>query len=376
MGQSQPRVAASPSGPTAPVNPLAATSASDSQFVGSRTAGAVSEPSKPRGSGLWVGIGALAIAGIAAGAYFAFRSPPSPSSAASASASSLAANSNAPPSPSGVAATPTADTHCPAGMIYHASGKMIMGAKDGGRDDTRPTHQVTLTAYCLDRTEVTAGAYQDCINAGVCEKPPASVNIPGITDKQKEAFTELCTARHKELSDHPINCVDWDMADKYCKWAKKRLPTEAEWEYAARGVEQRDFPWGDEKPDETRLNACGAECLKWGEDHLVPMKPMYPGDDGFAGTAPVGHYPAGSTKLGEVDLAGNVWEWTADYYGTYSPDPVTDPKGPEKGAERVIRGGAFNGSEVDWAKPSYRYRSAPDTYNHAIGFRCAAAALQ
>jgi len=261
-------------------------------------------------------------------------------------------------------------------MIYHASGKMIMGAKDGGRDDTRPTHQVTLSGYCLDRTEVTAGAYQECINAGACEKPPASVNIPGITDKQKEVFTELCTARHKELADHPINCVDWDMAVKYCGWAKKRLPTEAEWEYAARGMEQRDFPWGDDKPDETRLNACGSECVKWGEEHTVPMKPMYPGDDGFPGTAPVGHYPAGSTKLGEVDLAGNVWEWTNDYYGIYSPEPVTDPKGPEKGDQRVIRGGAFNGSEVDWAKPSYRFRMPADTYNHAIGFRCAAAPLQ
>ncbi len=327
----------------------------------------------PRGGFPWAIPVALIVVACGAGGYLAWRATRATPGSSSTSASVLASSAPPPsasPKPSASAAMPTG--RCPEGMIFHDGGMMIMGAKDGSAD-ARPTHKVTLSPFCLDRTEVTTAAYGECVDKGECEKPPQDVKFEGITEPMRAAFRELCTARKKELADHPINCVDWQMATVFCKWKKGRLPREAEWEFAARGMAQRDYPWGDEPPDETRLNACGSECLAWGKDHGIDLGrgSMYPGDDGFAGTAPVGHYPKGAAPLGEVDMAGNVWEWVNDFYGPYGADPVTDPKGPDAGTQRVIRGGAFNGSSVDWAKPSYRYRSDPDTYNHAIGFRCA-----
>ena len=100
---------------------------------------------------------------------------------------------------------------------------------------------------------------------------------------------------------------------------------------------------------------------------------MYVGDVGFPAPAPVGSFPAGASAAGVLDLAGNVWEWVADWYGPYGTEKATDPKGPAGPAEfKVIRGGDFFGERPDWAKPAYRYRMAPNAYNHAIGFRCAA----
>jgi formylglycine-generating enzyme required for sulfatase activity len=111
--------------------------------------------------------------------------------------------------------------------------------------------------------------------------------------------------------------------------------------------------------------------MAWAKENGTTLAPMFPGDDGFAGTAPVGSYPDGASSAGILDLAGNVWEWTGDWYGPYADAAAENPKGPDLGTERVVRGGAFNGSVADWAKPSYRWKSAPETYNHAIGFRCA-----
>jgi formylglycine-generating enzyme required for sulfatase activity len=199
-----------------------------------------------------------------------------------------------------------------------------------------------------------------------------------MTDAQRAAFSELCNARREGRGEHPANCVDWNMADNFCRApggrvadGGARLPTEAEWEFAARGSGQKTYPWGDEAPDSTRLNACGAECDAWFTAHHLTTRTLYAADDRFAGTAPVGSFPAGATREGVLDLAGNVWEWTADFYGPYGSDAVANPKGAESGTERVVRGGSFNGSMSAWAKPAYRWKTTPDTYNHTIGFRCA-----
>jgi formylglycine-generating enzyme required for sulfatase activity/tRNA A-37 threonylcarbamoyl transferase component Bud32 len=289
-------------------------------------------------------------------------------------------NKKAPPPPSKSAPTPvvavsvsasaTEKIDCPAGMVLARGGNMFMGTKDGDNEDAKPPHKVRVASFCMDKTEVTAGAYQACTEAGNCLKAPQDVDWPDITRKEKLKYSPLCNAR-RGRDQHPINCVDWSMADNYCKVQKKRLPTEAEWEYAARGSSQRTFPWGDDPPGPDRLNACGIECQRWMLENIGPSQVMFKGDDKFAATAPVGSFPAGATQSGIVDLAGNVWEWTADWFGPYTADPQEEPKGPEKGTERVIRGGAFNGWVVDWAKPSYRYKTDPNTYNHAIGFRCA-----
>jgi formylglycine-generating enzyme required for sulfatase activity len=166
--------------------------------------------------------------------------------------------------------------------------------------------------------------------------------------------------------------VSYDMAAAYCKSKNARLPTETEWEYAARGPVQHDYPWGDEAPDEKRLNAAGTEYRKWDMSAGGEGKTMFAGEDGYVGTAPVGQFPGGKSGYGVYDLAGNVWEWTSDFYGPHAAGELKDPKGPPTGTERAIRGGAFNGWDPAWANPAWRYRYVPGTYSHALGFRCAA----
>jgi formylglycine-generating enzyme required for sulfatase activity/tRNA A-37 threonylcarbamoyl transferase component Bud32 len=315
-----------------------------------------------------------AMAGIAAvvviGGVFGIRAltreaPPAPAANAPSLLTSAPAASAAP-----IAAEPAGS--CPAGTVLITGAKLFMGARDL-TPDTKPPHEVTLSSFCLDKTEVTTRAYLACVEKGECERPPSKVSWPGITPAQEKLYSGLCNADQKDRLDHPINCVAWAMADNFCKKRGARLPTEAEWELAARGSVQRRYPWGDEPPSPKLLNACGAECTKWfaaaGERHSS----MYEGDDGFSTTAPVGSFPAGASAAGVLDLAGNVWEWTADWYAPYSADPAVDPRGPATGTQRVVRGGDFTGFQADWARPAYRWKTDPDTFNHAIGFRCAAA---
>jgi formylglycine-generating enzyme required for sulfatase activity len=260
-------------------------------------------------------------------------------------------------------------------MIEHPKGMTFMGSRSlpdyaGARVDGL---KVQLSAFCLDKTEVTASAYETCVAEGACERAATDVRYGGVTDAQKSVFSKLCNGRKPDRGDHPINCVTFTMATAYCGWKGMRLPTEAEWEYAARGKGQNEYPWGLEPPDSTRLNAAGSEYLKWAEAESLPTpKAMYPAeDDGFAGTAPVGQFPKGASSFGVVDLAGNVWEWVGDWFGPYSPGEVSDPRGPSTGTERVVRGGAFNGADPAWANPAWRYKMAPESYTHAVGFRCA-----
>jgi formylglycine-generating enzyme required for sulfatase activity len=266
-------------------------------------------------------------------------------------------------------------------MVLIEGGNMFMGSTDADLDDdVRPPHKVTVGAYCLDEHEVTVAAYEKCSGSGDCLRASSEVVFEGLSPDQIKIFSALCNEGKSDKQDHPINCVDWSMADHFCRGEKgrlpeggARLPTEAEWEFAARGSSQRVFPWGDEPPGPARLNACGSECAKWLADvGIAGAQTMYESDDGFAGTSPVGHFEAGVSAAGIFDLAGNVWEWTADFYGPYSAAAVTDPKGPDSGDTRVVRGGAFNGAEPGWAKPAWRWRTAPTSKSHGIGFRCAA----
>ena len=244
-------------------------------------------------------------------------------------------------------------------------------AKDAPANE-KPAHNVKLNSFCFDLHEVTIKEYKACSDAGKCKRAPKEVDWPKISDEQRKTFSPLCNANAiAERGDHPANCVDWTMAKTYCESNGKRLPTEAEWEYATRGPDGRIYPWGDSPPTEKHLNACGTECVAWGKEHNRDFNALYDADDGFPTTSPVGKFPAGNSKFGPQDVVGNVFEWVADWMGDYTADRVDSPAGPKDGERRVIRGGAFNGSDKSWLRPSFRFAAPPTMRSYGFGFRCA-----
>jgi formylglycine-generating enzyme required for sulfatase activity/serine/threonine protein kinase len=365
-----------PSLPPPPTGPAAAATgqsmvSTDTQVV----------PAPPSSSLPKVVFAVPLILGAAVAGFFLLRDKPEPAAGSGATAApsvsaapSVTAGASAGASGSASAAPPGA---CPAGMVSITGGPMFMGARDLiAAADAKPPHRVVVSTFCLDKTEVTVEAYQACVEKGTCERPLDHVSWPNITEALKKKYSGFCNAGKAEQAKHPINCVAWPMADNYCKQMGLRLPTEAEWEYAARGSSQKKYPWGDDAPSAKYLNACGKECeAHWKKATNESRKTMFDEDDGFVGSSPVGSFPAGASSHGVLDLAGNVWEWTADWYSPYTEtdpnNPPADPKGPETGDKRVLRGGDYLGSEADWSRPSYRWKTDPDTYNHAIGFRCA-----
>lgn len=163
------------------------------------------------------------------------------------------------------------------------------------------------------------------------------------------SYSALC---NKSDSDQPVNCLPMTAAASYCESVDARLPTEAEWQAAARGPKGARFPWGDDNPDENRLNACGSACRAWGYSEGIFLATMFEGSDGYEGTAPVGSYPLGASSLGVLDLMGNVAEWV-----------VTDDGKP------TARGGSFLSGKVE--NLSARLELGEDASDHQVGFRCA-----
>jgi eukaryotic-like serine/threonine-protein kinase len=273
---------------------------------------------------------------------------------------------------SAVAAAP-APPSCAHGMSFVAGGKLFMG-DDEGTQLERPAHQVMVSSYCIDTTEVTVEAYKTCSDKGDCKRAGLTNEWEGLAPSDARTLDPLCNAREPDKKrTHPVNCVTWEMASRYCTGLGKRLPTEAEWEYAARGSDGRRYPWGDEAPNAQLLNACGAECADFGKQSRLPLEALYAGDDGYPTTAPVGSFPRGRSRFGADDLVGNVAEWTADFYAAYTPEAQIDPKGPPGGKFRVVRGGAWNASGAS-ARPTARHRDPAEKRSFGIGFRCAAEA--
>jgi formylglycine-generating enzyme required for sulfatase activity len=218
------------------------------------------------------------------------------------------------------------------GMIQVPAGTFTMGG--GEEEDERPRHRVFVSAFSIDRDEVTRAAYQKCVAAGVCARPEGGGD-----------------------DDLPVTGVSFLDAASYCAWVGKRLPTEAEWEKAARGSDGRIYPWGDEP---------SCEQANFGNFQGEGRCPKNPGRP-----VKVGSYP-GASPFGVRDLAGNVWEWVADWYDAsyYRHSPSRDPRGPKSGERRVVRGGACCSM---FGLPRAANRLAfPESYRDIdIGFRCA-----
>ncbi len=242
-----------------------------------------------------------------------------------------------------IAASSAANTSgSDAPMVVIPAGHFTMGAEDGDADE-QPPHLVMLSAFSIDQTEVTVSAYARCVEAGTCTKPKD---------------WSLCNFGKGGRDHHPINCVTWADADRYCRWAGKRLPTEAEWEYAARASDGRRFPWGNPPPNCDRA--------------VMPTLQLGPGC-GTDSTWPVGSKKAGASPWGLSDMAGNVAEWVADRYSDvyYKSAPQQDPQGPSSGSDRVLRGGGWKDSRPSYLRSSYRYGAAPVVSADDTGFRCA-----
>ena len=242
-------------------------------------------------------------------------------------------------------------------QVYVPDGTFRMGAMDeDGQSDERPDHNVTLKGFWIDKLEVTNGMFLLCVKAGACE-PPQQFN----SETHDQYFNT------EEFNAFPVVYVTSQQAETYCKWAGRRLPTEAEWERAARGDDFRVYPWGDERPDSSRgyFN-------------------YFVGD-----TTQVGQFPAGASPFGVLDMSGNVAEWVADYYDAnyYGQGVSMNPTGPGARSQyfnRVVRGGTFQDVFKDVrvaARASVRGSNpnADDPYSEdflgtvspKIGFRCA-----
>ena len=211
-----------------------------------------------------------------------------------------------------------------------------------------PQHEVTLSPYVIDVHEVTNQQFQLCVEAGSCQQP---------LDCRKGESTYL----DPDKADHPVVCVDWQSAADYCEWVGSRLPSEAEWEFAARGPEGRNFPWGEEFIG-SKLNYCDENC------DLSHADSEY--NDGYPKTSPVENFNSGKSWGGVFGLGGNVAEWVGDWYGDYSLDALYDPSGPEIGTEKLIKGSSWYFPPV-YSRGANRGSTDPDWKTDYLGFRCA-----
>ena len=220
-------------------------------------------------------------------------------------------------------------------MVYVPAGEFLMGSNDKDKDalsNEKPQHKVYLDDYWIDRTPVTNAMYRKAVEAGACTKPHDTKHY----DDPK-------------YRDHPVVYVDWNQAQAYCQWVGGILPSEAQWEKAARGTDGRIYPWGNQTPDKSLSNFGG----------------------NVGDTTSVGNYPKGASPYGSLDMAGNVWEWANDWYdgNYYQNSPVKNPRGADSGQYRVVRGGSWG--MVSWAlRSASRVRVLPINGVDHGGFRC------
>jgi eukaryotic-like serine/threonine-protein kinase len=234
------------------------------------------------------------------------------------------------------------------GMVLHyvPGGSFLMGSLSGDEDEN-PIHQVTLDPFWIDETEVTNRMYALCVADGNCRAPI-----------DKSSFTRPSYHEDAQYADYPVIWISWDDAIAYCSWAERKLPSEAEWEFAARWQitgtsaegQALTYPWGDIGPNSNLLNF----------------------NSDVGDTTQVGQYPNGKSPYGALDMAGNVWEWVGDFYDAayYANSPSSNPLGPDSGETRALRGGSWN-NFVEGVRAANRFRFLPTVQDYFIGFRCA-----
>ena len=237
-------------------------------------------------------------------------------------------------------------------MVEVPAGPFWMGCKPSGDsnclDDEKPGRTVTLSRFRIDQTEVTVSQYRACVDEGACKEPATG----------KEKYWNWGKA---DREDHPVHGVSWTDAVSFCAWAGRRLPTEAEWEKAARGRDGRLYPWGNQSANCSRavMSESGFHAKAgWG--------------CGAVTTAPVGSRPSGASPYGVLDMAGNVWEWTADWddNDAYRTEPPENPDGPDRGSDRITRGAGFTSGAGD-IRTGHRGSGDPSVRLGWLGFRCA-----
>ena len=220
-------------------------------------------------------------------------------------------------------------------MVLVPAGEFTMGS-DKGDDDEQPIHRVFLDSFYMDKFEVTNGRFAKFVEA-IQSEPPW-----GFADKETPVVH----------SDRPVRWVNWMEAMGYCLWAGKRLPTEAEWEKAARGTDGRVYPWGNDQP----TAAQAVFGLKEGADTV----------------SPIGNRDKGKSPYGVHDLAGNLYEWVTDWYEEqfYTKNPTINPRGPVEGTAKVQRGGSYVNNPYR-LRSSFRTKGDPTEHDPNVGFRCA-----
>jgi len=245
-------------------------------------------------------------------------------------------------------------------QVFVPAGEFQMGGYDGDvQNDERPTHKVQLDSFWIDKLEVTNGMYQICVKDGGCQPT-----------RYEKSATHPDYYTNKDFTDFPVIYVNWQDASNYCQWAGRRLPSEAEWEFAARGnADTRRFPWGDQSPDNTLANYDYQQLRD---------------------TTRVGTFPRGASPFGALDMAGNVWEYTSDFFsGNFYNMPeslVSNPVGAKgkDGGQKSLRGGSYADVFKELRVSNRGFATAPDltadvkseaykgAANDRTGFRCAA----
>ena len=242
--------------------------------------------------------------------------------------------------PIGTTITSTKD-----GMIQHSipAGEFRMGTLEDGEwisENEMPQHVVYLDGFWMDETEVTNAQYGKCVQGGVCTPP-----------HRTSSYSKPEYYGNPEFDNFPVIFADWSQAKAYCEWAGRRLPTEAEWEKAARGMDARLYPWPSDKKGNYFANFT-----------------FYDNEDPVA----VKTYMHGVSPYGIYEMSGNVYEWVADWYSAtyYSESPRENPLGPESGLTRVMRGGGWS-SDWIYIRTASRMHFYPQDFSSDIGFRCA-----